>query len=88
MNQVKTIGITQLNNGDFYQFNENIVAIVSNEPLAAGVIQPLAIKIPIMLNSYKKELLTTLTRVIKSAIVAAFAGRKRCKLSKSFVNVL
>ena len=82
MNQVKTIGITQLNNGDFYQFNENIVAIVSNEPLAAGVIQPLAIKIPIMLNSYKKELLTTETQ----QIVALDIKRDRAYLKFKYIT--
>ena len=51
MNQVKDISISRLNNGDFYQFIENIVTIVSNEPLAAGVIQALATDQPILLNS-------------------------------------
>ena len=64
MNEVKNLSITELNNGNFYQFIENVVAIVSNEPIAAGVIQPLAIKVPILINSYKKELLTIETQQI------------------------
>ena len=64
MNEIKSIYYARLNNGDFYQFIENIVTIVSNEPLAAGVIQVLATDQPILLNSYKKELLTEETKQI------------------------
>ena len=52
MNEVKNLSITELNNGNFYQFIENLVAIVSNEPIATGVIQSLANDAPIMLNSF------------------------------------
>lgn len=64
MNQVKTISVSKLNNGDFYQFIENIVTIVSQEPLASDVIATLATDQPILLNSYKKEVLTIETQKI------------------------
>lgn len=64
MNQVKDLSISRLNNGDFYQFIENIVAIVAAEPLAAAVLQPLAADQPVLLNSFKKEKLTEETKQI------------------------
>ena len=64
MSQVKSISISQLNNGDFYQFIENIVTIVSQEPLASGVIATLVADQPILLDSYKKEALTIETQKI------------------------
>ena len=64
MNKVEIFYLTRLNNGDFYQFIENTVTIVKNEPLAAAVIATLATDQPILLNSYKKEKLTEETRQI------------------------
>lgn len=64
MSQVKNISITKLNNGDFYQFIENIVTIGNQEPLASGVIATLATAQPILLDSYKKETLTIETQKI------------------------
>jgi hypothetical protein len=64
MSQVKSISISQLNNGDFYQFIENIVTIVTQEPLASGVIATLVADQPILLDSFKKEVLTLETQQI------------------------
>lgn len=64
MSQVKSINIIRLNNGDFYQFIENIVTIVSQEPVATSVIATLAADQSILLNSYKKEVLTIETQQI------------------------
>lgn len=64
MNEVKSIAITQLNSGDYYQFIENIVTIVVQEPLADGVIATLQADQPILLNSYKKEVLSIETQQI------------------------
>ena len=64
MNEVKSINISRLNSGDYYQFIENIVTIVVQEPLAAGVIATLQADQPILLNSYKKEVLSIETQQI------------------------
>jgi hypothetical protein len=62
MNSVKNISISRLDNGDFYQFIENIVTIVSIEASVASVIEPLAKYQPILFNAYKKEQLTEETK--------------------------
>ena len=82
MNEVKDLSISRLGNGDYYQFIENLVTIVSNEPLAAVAIQPLADKLPLMLNSYKKELLTIETQ----QIVALDIKRDRAYLKFKYLT--
>lgn len=64
MNELKSINISRLNSGDYYQFIENIVTIVVQQPLAAGVIATLQADQPILLNSYKKEILSIETQQI------------------------
>lgn len=64
MNELKSINYSRLNNGDFYQFIENIVTIVSQQPLANGVIATLVADQPALLESYKKEVLTIETQQI------------------------
>ena len=64
MSEVENFNLVRLNNGDFYQFFENIVTIVLKEPLAATIIQTMALDQPILLNAYKKEKLTEETKQI------------------------
>lgn len=64
MIDVKSINYSRLNNGDFYQFIENIVTLVSKEAIAAAIIETLAASQVVLLNSYKKEQLTEETKQI------------------------
>jgi Family of unknown function (DUF6261) len=64
MNTVKSIYFARLDNGDFYQFIENMVAIVAKDPLATSVVAPLAAIQPVLLSSFKKEQLTQETKQI------------------------
>jgi hypothetical protein len=64
MNTVKSIYFSRLDNGNFYQFIENMVTIVSKEAIAASVIAPLAQNQAILLSSFKKEQLTQETKQI------------------------
>lgn len=64
MNKVNEINYRRLNNGDFYQFIENIVNIVKNEPLALSTITKLQEDLSALQNSFKKEQLTEDTKKI------------------------
>jgi Family of unknown function (DUF6261) len=64
MKTVNPIYYYKLDNGDFYQFIENMVTIVAKEPLAATVVAPLIAIQPVLLSSFKKELLTQETKQI------------------------
>jgi hypothetical protein len=64
MNVIKTINYHRLDNGNFNQFIENMVTIVSKEAVAATVIATLAQDQPVLLASYKKEQLTEETKQV------------------------
>ncbi len=64
MNKVNEINFYRLNNGDYYQFIENIVTLVAKEPITEVVIKNLKEDVPLLQNSFKKEQLTKETKKI------------------------
>ena len=64
MKTIKDISYRRLNNGDFFQFIENIVTTVSNEPLTKKLVATLNDDLPILQSSFKKEQLTEETKKI------------------------
>jgi hypothetical protein len=64
MNKVNEINFYRLNNGDFYQFIENIVTQVVKEPTTETTIKDLKEDLPLLQNSFKKEQLTEETKKI------------------------
>jgi Family of unknown function (DUF6261) len=58
MSQIKTIALTSLNSGNFYQLVESIVAISQAEPLVSDVLRDLSTSVPNLQNSFKKEKLS------------------------------
>ncbi len=64
MNKVNEISYYRLNNGDYYQFIENIVTQALKIPVVATVIKDLKDDVPLLQNSFKKEQLTEETKKI------------------------
>jgi hypothetical protein len=64
MKNVNEINFYRLNNGDYFQFIENIVTLVAKEPTTETVIKDLKEDLPLLQNSFKKEQLTEETKKI------------------------
>lgn len=64
MEKIKKIHIEKLNNKDFYQLIENIIAISDTEPLLSTISTAIKADIPEMKLSFKKESLTEETQQV------------------------
>ena len=65
--KIININSSRLNNGDFYQFIENIIAIAVSEPVVATILTELQNDIAPMQDSFKKEKLNAETAKIVAA---------------------
>ena len=64
MVKIKSIGISRLDSGNFYQFTSNIVDIAQSEPLVQKILLPVSEWLPQMTESFKKEKQTQETQQI------------------------